>query len=68
MKALSRKNQNDQKGKFQESIYQQLSWNKEVDGHKKRFLSSKKKVTNSKVNTKIEINLPTLMNQSSQDS
>ena len=33
----------DQKDKFQESVNQQLSWNKEVDGHK-AVLSSKQKV------------------------
>jgi hypothetical protein len=38
-----------------------------VDGHK-AVLSSKQKVTKSKINTKIEFNLPTLMKQSSQDS
>ena len=32
------------------------------------ILSSKQKVTKSKINTKIVINLPTPMNQSSQDS
>ena len=34
----------------------------------KAILSSKQKVTKSKINTKIVINLPTLMKQSSQDS
>ena len=33
----------DQKDKFQESVNQQLSWNKEVDGHKKWFCQANKK-------------------------
>ena len=42
--SLGNENQKDQKDKFQESVNQQLSWNKEVDGHKAVF-SSKQKVT-----------------------
>ena len=35
--SLGNENQKDQKGKFQESVKQQFSWNKEADGNKKRF-------------------------------
>ena len=62
------KDQKDQKDKFQESINQQLSWNKEVDGHKKWFCQANKKSPKVRFNTKIEINVHALMNQSSQDS
>ena len=66
--SLGNENQKDQKDKFQESVKQQLSWNKEVDGHKKRFCQANKKSPKARFNTKIEINLPALMNHSSQDS
>ena len=41
--SFGNKDQKYQKDKFQESINQQLSWNKEVDGHKKRFCQANKK-------------------------
>ena len=66
--SFGNKDQKDQKDKFQESINQKLPWNKEVDGHKKRFFQANKKSPKERFNTKIEINLPALINQSSQDS
>jgi len=39
-----------------------------VDGHKKLFCQANKKTPKPRFNTKIEINIPALMKQSSQDS
>ena len=49
----------DQKDKFQESVKQQLSWNKDVDGHKKRFCQANKKSPKARLTQRLNsISLP----------
>ena len=51
--SFGNENQKDQKDKFQESVNQQLSWNKEVDGHKKWFCQANKKSPKARLTQKL---------------
>ena len=65
---LGNKDQKIEKTTFKKVRIHNFRKIRKADGHKSVVLTCKQKVTKARFNTKIEINLFALMNQSSQDS